>query len=313
MGSMLQKSFLVAVFLFVATSKLSAEETNPILGKVGDFVLREADLDRIIASQSPNIQMRFQDDPQQRDNLVREILMKKAVVIKAKKDGFDKKPETKEQLGYAYDNFISQEYLVKVVTSNVTVPEEELKKYYQEHETDFMLPEQIKVRHIMISATKEATTGEREKAQFKAVTVLQRVNKGEDFAKLAAEFSDDQNSATKGGELAPFTLGKTNSEDFEKAAFALKIGEHSSVVTTPYGFHIIKLDERQEKRIAPFGDIRDFIHNKLKTDLEQKKAQEFVELAVKEARMEVYGEKPAVENTNFEKSQDTGNSHEMKK
>jgi parvulin-like peptidyl-prolyl isomerase len=176
-----------------------------------------------------------------------------------------------------------------------------------------MLPEQIKVRHIMISAPKEATAEEREKAQSKAMAILLRVNKGEDFAKLAAEFSDDQNSATKGGELAPITLGKTNSEEFEKAAFALKIGEHSSVVTTPYGFHIIKLDGRQKQRIAPFGDARDFIHNKLKTDVEQKKAQDFVEQAVKEAGMEVYGEKPAVENANFEKSTVTGNPLEKKK
>ena len=311
---MLARTTLVALFLSAAVAgPLSAEETNPVLGKVGEFILREADLDRILTSQPPAVQKRFQDDPQQRAGLVREILIKKVIVAKARKEGFDRKPEIKEQLGYVFDNFISQEYLVKVVTAGVTVPEEDLKKYYREHEKDFLLPEQIKVRHILIASLKEATPEEKEKARTRAEAVLQQLNRGEDFAKLAGEVSEDQNSATKGGELAPITPGKTNSEEFEKAAFALKAGQTSGIVATSHGFHIIKLDERQEKRTAPFGEARDFIYNKLKTELEQKKAQEFVELAVKEAGLEVFGEKPAAAQDNGEKDRGTGNTGEIKK
>lgn len=289
---------MLAVALITGT--LRAEETNPVLGKVGDFVLREADLDRILASQPPAIQKRFQDNPQQRDDLAREILMKKAVVAKAKKDGFDRKPEIKEQLSYVFDNFISQEYLDKVVTANVTVPEDELKKYYQEHEKDFQLPEQIKVRHILIALAKDAQPGEKEKARLKAETILQRLNKGEDFSKLAREFSDDQISAAKGGELAAITLGKTNSEEFEKAAFALKTGETSGIVSTSYGLHIIKMDDHQEKRTATFAEARDFIYNKLKAELAQKMVQKFVEQAAKDAGLVMSTDKPTG-------IQDTGN------
>ncbi len=291
---MAARSILVALFLSAALAgSLAAEETNPVLGKVGDFVLREADLDRILASQPPAVQKRFQDDPQQRGNLIREILMKKAIVIKARKEGFDRKPEIKEQLSYVYDNFISQEYLAKVVTAGVAVSDDDLKKYYREHEQEFLLPEEIKVRHILIVSLKEAKPEEREKARARAEAVLQRLNRGEDFAKLAGELSEDQISASKGGELAPITLGKTNSEEFEKAAFALKNGEISGIVATSYGFHIIKMDEHQEKRTAPFAEARDYISGKLKAEQEQKKAQEFVEQAVKDAGMEVYAEKAA--------------------
>jgi peptidyl-prolyl cis-trans isomerase C len=308
------RTILVALFLSAAVAgTLPAEETNPVLGKAGDFVLREADLDRILASQPPAVQKRFQDDPQQRAGLVREILIKKVIVAKARKEGFDRKPEIKEQLSYVFDNFISQEYLAKVVTAGVTVPEEDLKKYYREHEKDFLLPEQIKVRHILIASLKEATPEEKEKARTRAEAVLQRLNRGEDFAKLAGEVSEDQNSATKGGELAPITLGKTNSEEFEKAAFALKTGQTSGIVATSYGFHIIKMDERLDKRTAPFGEARDFIYNILKAELEQKKAQEFVEQAAKDAGMEVYGENSAGAPENIDKNQDTGNRGEIKK
>ena len=308
------KIILVTLLLVAAvTGQASAEETNPILGKSGDFILREADLDRILANQPSAVQKRFQDDPQQRVSLVREILMKKAVVAKARKEGFDRKPEIKEQLSYVFDNFISQEYLVKVVTAGVTVPEEDLKKYYREHEKDFLLPEQIKVRHILIASLKEATPEEKEKARTRAEAVLQRLNRGENFAKLAGEVSEDQNSASKGGELAPITLGKTNSEEFEKAAFALKTGQTSGIVATSYGFHIIRLDERLEKRTVPFGEAREFIYSTLKAELEQKKAREFIEQAVKDAGMEVYGEKAAAAQENSEKNQVSGNRGEIKK
>ena len=311
---MLARTILVALFLAAAVpGTLSAEETNPVLGKVGDFVLREADLDRILANQPPAVQKRFQDDPQLRASLVREILMKKAIVAKARKEGFDRKPEIKEQLSYVFDNFISQEYLVRVVTAGVTVPEDDLKKYYREHEKDFLLPEQITVRHILISSLKEATPEEKEKARTRAEVILQRLNRGEDFAKLAGEVSEDQNSASKGGELAPITLGKTNSEEFEKAAFALKTGQISGIVSTSYGFHIIKLEERLEKRTTPFGEARNFIYSTLKAELEQKKAQEYIEQAVKDAGMEVYGEKGSAAQDNSDKNQITGNRGEIKK
>jgi len=311
---MAARSILVALFLSAALAgSLAAEETNPVLGKVGDFVLREADLDRILANQPPAVQKRFQDDPQQRGNLIREILMKKAIVIKARKEGFDRKPEIKEQLSYVYDNFISQEYLAKVVTAGVAVSDDDLKKYYREHEQEFLLPEEIKVRHILIVSLKEAKPEEREKARARAEAVLQRLNRGEDFAKLAGELSEDQISASKGGELAPITLGKTNSEEFEKAAFALKNGEISGIVATSYGFHIIKMDEHQEKRTAPFAEARDYISGKLKAEQEQKKAQEFVEQAVKDAGMEVYAEKAADAPVTAGKNPADGTAGERKK
>ena len=311
---MIAKTILLVLYLAVAVAgTLSAEETNPVLGKAGDFVLREADLDRILASQPLAVQKRFQDDPLQRTSLVREILMKKAVVAKARKEGFDRRPEIKEQLSYVFDNFISQEYLVKVVTAGVTVPEDELKKYYQAHEKDFLLPEQIKVRHILIASLDAAKPEEKEKARMRAEVILQRLKKGEDFARLAVEVSEDQNSASKGGELAPITLGKTNSEEFERAAFALKAGQISGIVATSYGFHIIKMDEHLDKRTAPFGEARDFIFNMVKAELEQKKSQEFVAQAVKDAGMQIYDEKTAGAQENSDKNKDTGSSGEIKK
>ena len=303
--------FMLATAL--TAGSVNAEEINPVLGKARDSVIREADLDRIIASQPPSVQKRFQEDPQQRLALVREILTKKVIVAKARKDGFDKKPEIKEQLSYVFDSFITQEYLTRVVSAGITVPENDIKKIYQEYEKEFQLPEQVKVRHILIAVEKNASTEEKQKAKSKAESILQRIRKGEDFSALAREASDDQSSASKGGELAPFTAGKTNSEEFEKAAFALRSDQISGVIESGYGFHIIKMLEHLEKRTAPYGDVREIIREKLKADLEQKKIQEFVEQATKEAGLEIFGEPPAPLPGGTDKKPDNDKSDSSKK
>ncbi len=282
--------FMVAVSLLLATHG-RAEEINPVLGKTKDFILRETDLDRILANQSAEVQKRFQEDPQQRANLIREILIKKAVVAKVRKEGFDRKPEVREQLGYLIDGYLAQEYLQKVVTAGINVSEDDARKFYQENEKEFVNPEQIKVRHILIAIAKDAAAVDKDKARIRAEQALQRLKKGEDFAALAKEMSDDQISASQGGELAPITRGKTNSDDFETAAFALKVGETSGIVTSDYGLHIIRLEQRQEAKPVPFADAREFIINRLKAEREQKKAQEFLEQAIKDAGMEISGEK----------------------
>lgn len=297
---------LILLATALTTGAVQAEDINPILGKAGDAVIREADLDRILAAQPPSVQKSFQNDPQQRLALVREILTKKVIVAKARKEGFDKKPDVKEQLSYVFDNFITQEYLNKVVTAGVSVPEEELRKAYQLYEKEFVVQEQAKVRHILIAAEKSATQEERAKARNRADSILQRIRKGEDFAGLAREASDDQNSSAQGGELATFTPGKTNSDEFEKAAFTLKDGQVSDIVETHYGFHIIKMIEHREKRTAAFSEVRDIIFNKLKADQDQKRIQEYVEMVTKEAGLQIFGEETSPTPISDDKKQTVG-------
>jgi parvulin-like peptidyl-prolyl isomerase len=282
---------LMVVFWILTAFVASAEEINPVVGKSGAVSLRESDLKRLISYQSPEVQKKLQDEPEQRVILVRQLLTTNAIATKARSEGFDKKPEVMEQLGYLIDQFLAQEYLVKVVTTSVTVPDEDLKRYYKEHQQVFLLPEKITARHIFIEVSKESGPEEKAKAQARADGILLRLKKGEDFDKLAKEMSDDADTAAKGGALGVIAPGKTNSEEFEKAAFALKSGEISAVVATPFGYHIIKVDERQEQRTASFEEAREYITLILKRELEQKKAQEFMEKTMKEAGVEVFAEK----------------------
>lgn len=281
----------VATLISLAAPFALADEINPVLGRVGDFSIRETDLDRLIASQPPQAQKQIQEKPELKSSLVRDLLLKKAIALKAKKDGYDRKPEYREKLSYLVDDFLAQEYLAKVVLADIKVSEEEMKKYYKEHEKDFLLTETVKARHIFIQLSAKATEEEKLAARKKAEEVLARLKKGEDFAKVALETSDDADTAKNGGALGFLTPGKTNSEEFEKAAFALKSGETSEVVTSPFGFHIIKADEKTEKRTATFDESKNYIEAVLKKELEQKKGEEFVAQIYKESGLEVVGDK----------------------
>ncbi|HET8677288.1 MAG TPA: peptidylprolyl isomerase [Blastocatellia bacterium] len=130
--------------------------------------------------------------------------------------------------------------------------DEMIAKYYEEHKNEY---EQVRARHILISTgsqVEEAKTINpriKNEARQRAESLLARLRKGEDFAKLAGEFSEDGSKET-GGDLDYFSRGKMVTE-FEQAAFALKPGEVSDLVETQYGFHIIKVEDR---RLAPVDD-----------------------------------------------------------
>lgn len=282
---------MAALIAGLAVPHAFAEEFNPVIGKSGDFTLRETDLDRLVANQPAELRKQLEEKPELKVRLVEELLLQMAIARQARKEGFDKKPEIKEQLAYAVNDFLSREYLARVVVSGVKVAEEELTGYFKEHEKDFLVPASVKARHIFIQLDAKATAEEREKARKKADELLQRLKKGEDFAKLAAEASDDPETAKKGGELGTISPGKTNSEEFEKAALTLKAGEISGLVETPYGLHIIRADERSEQRTATLAEAREYIAARLRKELEQKTVREFMEKTAQESGMEVYADR----------------------
>jgi peptidyl-prolyl cis-trans isomerase C len=287
------KLLMMIIFLLAATPAIAADEINPVVGRVGDFTIRETDLDRLIAGQPPLAQKQLADKPELKTAMVRELLLKKAIANKARKEGYDRKPEYRERLSYLIDDFLANEYLTKVVLADSRISDEEMRKYYKENPKEFQLSETVKARHIFIQLPATATAEEKAKAQAKAAAILVRLQKGEDFAKVAAEVSEDADSAKKGGELGVLTPGKTNSEEFEKAAFALKSGDISAIVESPFGLHIIKADEKSEKRTASFEESRDYIADKLKKERDRKTVEEFIAKTVKESGIELPGEQGA--------------------
>src|ERR1700677_267236 len=123
---------------------------------------------------------------------------------------------------------------------NVVVTPDDIKKFYDGHPSEFEQPEMVHVRHILLMTidptTHQPLPDDAVKAKRKeADDVLMKARSGEDFAKLAGEYSEDPTTKDKGGELSPFSHGQMLPE-FEAAAFALTNNEISDVVTTMYGY-----------------------------------------------------------------------------
>ncbi|MBI2149542.1 MAG: SurA N-terminal domain-containing protein [Acidobacteria bacterium] len=153
--------------------------------------------------------------------------------------------------------------------SQVVVTDDELRQYYDQHKGEYTLPERVKAQHILFK-TQEKTPEEVEKIREKARQVLERAKKGEDFAALAKQFSEDS-TADSGGDLGDFGRGQMVPE-FERTAFGLGIGAISDLVQTQFGIHIIKVNSRQEPRERPLEELKEAIRPIVSTRKAEEKA-----------------------------------------
>lgn len=161
---------------------------------------------------------------------------------------------------------VSVDYLdlsVDKLAKDVHVTEDEVRDRYQERAAAFTTPEERRASHILIQVASDAPSDKVDAAKKKAEEILARIHKGESFADLAKKFSQDPGSAKQGGDLGFFGRGVMD-KAFEKAAFALKVGEVSEPVRSTFGFHIIKLEGVRGGERKPFEQVRDQVAQELK-------------------------------------------------
>src|SRR2546422_1696408 len=162
--------------------------------------------------------------------------------------------------------------------SQAEVKDDDVAEYYALHKEDkFTEPEQVRARHILIKVAADAGADAKAAARKKTEEVLAKVKAGADFAALAKESSQDPGSAAKGGDLGLFPRGRMT-PTFEEAAFALQAGGVSDVVETPFGFHVIKVEEHRPGGVKPLEAVHDEIADGLKQErslaLARKQAEE---------------------------------------
>jgi len=176
----------------------------------------------------------------------------------------------------------------------IEITDEQVKKFYEENPARFEQPEMVRASHILVGTrdpvTNSEMTDEQKKAKHKtAEDVRKRVLAGEDFAKLAKEYSDDPGSKDTGGEYT-FPRGQMVPE-FEAAAFSLGTNQVSDIVTTQFGYHIIKLHEKLPAKKLELATVSDDLKDGLKTQELQKRLPDYLEKAQKEAGIQILDER----------------------
>ena len=144
---------------------------------------------------------------------------------------------------------------VNQIRHSLQVSDDVLKQQYRANIQQYQVPNRVHVEHILFM-TVGKTDAEVEEIKKKAEDVLKQVKKGEKFEDLAKKYSEDPGSKDKGGDLSWITQGQTVPE-FEKTAFSLSPGQVSDLVKTQYGFHIIKVLEKETAHTKPFEEVKD--------------------------------------------------------
>jgi peptidyl-prolyl cis-trans isomerase D len=160
--------------------------------------------------------------------------------------------------------------------AEVKVTDDELRQYFEQHKDEYTLPERVKAQHILFK-TQGKSPEEIEKIKEKARGILDRAKKGEDFSGLAKQFSEDT-TASSGGDLGDFGRGQIPPE-LERVAFSLGAGAISDLVQTQFGIHIIKVNEKQERRERPFEDLKEAVRPIVETRKAEQRGSELAQQA----------------------------------
>ena len=174
---------------------------------------------------------------------------------------FQNQFENPEQIKLAYLE-ISRNEMAK----NTPVTDEQLEKNYKDNISQYTQPERRKASHILFTFSTDADNTAKEKVKAEAQTVLDKIKSGADFSEMAKEYSRDPGSADKGGDLGFFGTGEMVPA-FEESAYALKTGDVSDLVESPFGYHIIKLVAIEGGESKSFDEVKDKITEAVQFEL----------------------------------------------
>ena len=198
-----------------------------------------------------------------------------------KEKGFSEKQIKEDiQRGMKIEALLQQE-----VVSRVPVDDKQIREEFDSHREQYRTPEQAHARHIFFQLKADASPEEEATVRKKAEPVLRRVKKGEDFAALARQFSED-GSKSQGGDLGFFKRGDMVPA-FEKAAFSLGVGKTSDLVRSPFGLHIIKVEGLRAPRDIPFEEIKDHVRENLTQQKTNKQFETYLGELRKTAKIEI--------------------------
>ena len=288
---------------------------DPVIAKGKGFEIKRSELDEVMLGIKSSAAARGQTIPpaqltqiesQLLDRLIQDQLLLQKATDADRTNGVQK---ASSQMNLLLERFGSQEALerqmkavgltvaelrskitqentaqaVKIRELNVTVTDAEVKQFYDNptNLADFEQPEMVHVRHIssltMDPVTHTPLPADQQQAKRKQIDdLLKRIRGGADFAALAKQYSEDPVSKDNGGEMPPFPRGRMVPE-FEAAAFSLTNNQVSDVITTAYGYHLIKLlDKTPAKKLAltdkvPLGDAT--VASRIKDFLTQQKTE----------------------------------------
>jgi len=189
-------------------------------------------------------------------------------------DFLNKRKFTEQDLRTYIANQLLLDKLFEEVTKDITAPTRDSRQYYEEHKEEFFVQEQVKARNIVVKTEEEARD------------VISRLDRGEDFARLAAELSIDPSARENGGLIDYFDREAMYIQEFKDAAFSLKVGQYTKTpVKTVYGYHIIKVEDKKPARQYSFDEVKDELESRLLMEEKNEEFSNFVDSLIEKANI----------------------------
>jgi peptidyl-prolyl cis-trans isomerase C len=282
--------FIAAILalLILATGPLYAQDKDPLVAKVNGVEVHQSDL---AVAEDEAGQIPPMSPEAKQDYLVQfvadMILVSKAAQDKKLGDSAD----LKRKLEFARKKLLMEGLLQSVGKEAVT--DQAMHQVYDEAVKQIAEEKEVHARHILFRAPSGDDKAAKE-AEDKVKAVIVRLKKGEDFAKVATEVTEDPSGKANGGDLGYFTKEQMVPE-FSDAAFKLETGQISEPVKTQFGWHVIKVEDKRTKQAPKFEDVKpqieNFVMRKAQAELVTKlRADAKIERMDKPAKTE---EKPA--------------------
>ncbi|MCX5872862.1 MAG: SurA N-terminal domain-containing protein [Deltaproteobacteria bacterium] len=164
----------------------------------------------------------------------------------------------------------------KDLLRNISVTDEEALSYYKSNQKEFVVPEKVQIGQILLRVPEKSTDQDKEDIKQKAVQLEEKLRTGSDFHQLAKANSQDDATASKGGDLGWITRGSMNPL-IEDAAFKLKKGGISSPILTEQGYHLILTQEKVDETQTPFDEAKDQIVQNLRDEQAKRKIAQFAD------------------------------------
>ena len=227
--------------------------TERPLASVNGKPITSADVDNFITAMGRNGQA--YNNPQGRAAVLEQLIAQRLFLLDAQRNLLEREPAFKDQLAAIKEQLL-MEYAISKCVEGVKVKEEEVQAFYDEHKDEFIAGATVNASHILMDTEEQA------------IQILESIKNGEiTFEDAAKQYSSCPSSA-EGGCLGDFAQGQMVPE-FDAAVFAMEVGELAGPVKTQFGYHLIKLNAKNDAEAVSYEDIRQELYANLMQQKQQ--------------------------------------------
>ena len=258
--------------VFVISCSKDGGFKGSYVAKVGGKTLTKEDVQAEMNT-VPDMAKAFFQGPEGMGRFMDELVKKEMLYLEAQKRGLDKSKEFQKKVEEFKKITLINQLLEKEIEAASKFTDKDVTDYYEKHKEDFMVNSRMRLSHILV------------KDEADAKKVYERLQKGEDFAKIASDASIDKATAKSGGDIGMFKRGDMRPE-LEEAAFRLKKGQVSVPIKLKDGIHIIKVTDAKGS-VMEFDKVKGFVRQKMTAERQRETFDKFIENLKKSYKIDI--------------------------